>query len=73
MNVFVYLSSSPPNLRTIFRKEKTVPNTSLASSSVVRADCPKTEVIPILEAGVSDVGLEDLPTTEAGRGNQRRL
>lgn len=31
-----HLSSSPPNLRTIFRREKTVPKISLASSSVVR-------------------------------------
>lgn len=30
-----YLSSSPPSLRTIFLREKTVPNTSLASSSAL--------------------------------------
>lgn len=33
---FTYLSSSPPSLRTIFRRENTVPNISLASSSAVR-------------------------------------
>lgn len=32
-----HLSSSPPNLRTMFRREKTVPKTSLASSSALRA------------------------------------
>lgn len=33
----VYLSSSPPSFRTIFRKEKTVPKINLASSSALNA------------------------------------
>ena len=42
-----HLSSSPPSLRTIFRREKTVPKMSFASSSVVRANWPKTAGTPV--------------------------
>lgn len=63
-----YLSSSPPSLRTIFRREKTVPKTSFASSSLAFTVCPS----PIAPAWAS-VAREDLPTTEVGRGSQRRL
>jgi hypothetical protein len=60
-----YLSSSPPNLRTMFRKENTVPNTSFASSSVERTVWPRP--------ARSDPEREPLPASEVGRGSQRRL
>lgn len=66
-----YLSSSPPSLRTMFRKEKTVPNTNLASSSVIRAYFSRSE-IALCEPVLSDVGREDLPDADTGRGSQRR-
>lgn len=52
----------------MFRNEKTVPNMSFASSSVVRADCPKTCGVPLLE-GISEVGREGFPDIEVGRGS----
>lgn len=58
----------------MFRRENTVPKMSFASSSVVRADCPKTGAgisLPWMER--SEVGREDLLVMEAGRGSQRRL
>ena len=67
-----YLSSSPPNFRVMFLREKTVPKMSLASSSVVRDDGPTTGGTPLLEAS-SEVGREDLLDIEGGRGSQRRL
>lgn len=71
-DIKAYLSSSPPNFRTMFRNEKTVPNMSFASSSVVRSDCPKTGGTPLLE-GISEVGREGFPDIEVGRGSQRLL
>jgi len=58
----------------MFRKEKTVPKMSFASSSVVRADCPNNAgVPPLFWIERSDVGREDLLVIETGRGSQRRL
>lgn len=57
----------------MFRSEKTVPKISFASSSVVRVDGPETDVRPLATVGVSEVGREDLPTAEVGRGSQRLL
>jgi len=37
LDVISYLLSSPPNLREIFRREKTTPKISLASSSLDKA------------------------------------
>lgn len=68
-----YLSSSPPSLRAMFRNEKTVPKISFASSSVVCADWPKTGGSPLAGADASEVGREDFPANELGRGSQRRL
>lgn len=65
-----HLSSSPPNLRTILRKENTVPKTSLASSSPARTVCPRPAG-PVPVPGVSPE--RDFPMIEAGRGSQRRL
>lgn len=67
-----HLSSSPPSFRTIFRSEKTVPKTSFASSSVDRVD-GEVEGSPLATVGVSEVGREGFPATEAGRGSQRRV
>lgn len=57
----------------MFRSEKTVPKISFASSSVVRVDGPETDARPLATVGVSEVGREDLPTVEVGRGSQRLL
>ena len=68
----LYLSSSPPNFRTILRKENTVPKTNLASSSVTPPEFSESGT-PLLILGISDVGREDLLTIEVGRGNHLRL
>lgn len=58
----------------MFRREKTVPKMSFASSSVVRADSPNTAgEPPALWIERSDAGREDLLVIETGRGSQRRL
>ena len=66
-----HLSSSPPSLRTIFRKENTVPNMSFASSSALKAG--REEDANPLGAFASDAGGGALIPEEVGLGSQRRL
>ena len=66
-----HLSSSPPSLRTIFRKENTVPNMSFASSSALRAG--REEAVNPLGAFASEAGRGALLPEEDGLGSQRRL
>lgn len=63
-----YLSSSPPNLCTMFRKENTVPKMSFASSSALRAG--RDEDADPLGVFASEAGRGVLLPEEVG---QRRL
>ena len=67
----LYLSSPPPSFRTIFRREKTVPKMSLASSSALNAGREVGAVLLLDRA--SDSGRAGLPEAEGGRGSHRRL
>jgi hypothetical protein len=58
-------------LRTIFLREKTVPNMSFASSSALSAW--RTGATTPSGSLARDGGREVLPEEEVGRGSQRRL
>jgi hypothetical protein len=66
-----YLSSSPPSLRTMLRRENTVPKISLASSSALRAG--RDEDANPLGTFTSEAGREALLLEDVGLGSQRRL
>ena len=63
------LSSSPPSLRTMFRREKTVPNISFASSSALRTE--RAWPPPFTYAW--EEGREVLPAEEIEGGSHRFL
>jgi hypothetical protein len=67
-----YLLSSPPMFLTMFRREKTTPKMSLASSSLDRAFRPPTIVSSLLTVLISDCGRTPLVELEIGRGVHRR-
>lgn len=67
------LSSSPPSLRTMFLSEKTVPNTSFASSSALNAGRPLPLTAPFATKAESEGGREVLLPAEEGRWSHRRL
>lgn len=67
-----YLLSSPPMFLTMFRREKTTPKMSLASSSLDRAFRPPTMVSSLLMVLISDCGRWPLVELEMGRGVHRR-
>lgn len=67
-----YLLSSPPMFLTMFRREKTTPKMSLASSSLDRAFRPPTMVSSLLTVLISDCGRWPFVELEMGRGVHRR-